>query len=302
MARADGMEETLQVARRIAREAGQLLRRRWNRPRKVSCKSSAIDLVTDADRASETLILKRLRRAFPGHAILAEERRGRRFLRPELEWIVDPLDGTTNWVHGFPHVAVSIALRKAEQVELGVVYDPLRRELFAGVRGRGAWLNGRRIRVSATRNLRDALLGSGFPYDCRKKADFYLTFVRAFLERSRGFRRTGSAALDLCYVACGRLDGFWEWYLKPWDTAAGGLIVQEAGGCLSDFLGRPHRLSGGQTLAANPFLHQQMVAVLRRLLYALGSNTPMERPQKPVRRAALTHPSAYGSRTGKPPW
>jgi len=266
MAPASAMEQTLRVARRVAREAA-LLRRRCSRPRTVERKSSAIDLVTGADRASERLIVPRLRRAFPHHAILAEEQRCCRSPRPEFESIVDPLDGTTNWVHRFPRFAVAIALRKREQVQIGVVYDPLRRELFTAAGGRGAWLNGRPIQVSAIRDLGNPLLASGFPYDCQRKAQFYLAFVRAFLEaqpRPSPHWLGGPGALLPAWLG-GRLDGFWESHPRRWDTAAAGLIVQEAGNCLSDFLGTLHDEFGNQALAANPFIHRQMLEVFRKM-------------------------------------
>ncbi len=255
------VKEFAAFARDIALQAGALIRQRWEGPRFVEHKS-AIDLVTDCDRAAEDLLITAITRAFPTHGILAEESGEHTAAGREYCWIIDPLDGTTNWVHGCPHVAVSVALSHGGTVCAGVVYDPLRDELFHGTRGGGAWLRDQPLRPSATASLGDALLATGFPTDCRERAEFYLSFVAAMMKRSRGLRRFGSAALDLCYVASGRFDGFWEWNLHAWDTAAGSLIVTEAGGAVTNFDGSPHSPHGTQTLASNGRVHAAMVAVL----------------------------------------
>jgi len=194
---------------------------------------------------------------------LAEEETDVTGTESHCRWIIDPLDGTTNFAHGYPQFCVSIALEQQGQVVMGLVYDPLRRECFRAVRGQGATLNGAPILASTEIDLDKALLATGFPYDHREHADFYLNYFRAFMTRCQGIRRGGSAALDLCYVACGRLDGFWEFKLKPWDTAAGALIVSEAQGKLSNFSGEPFSIWGDQTLATNPTIHDEMVGIAR---------------------------------------
>jgi myo-inositol-1(or 4)-monophosphatase len=252
------------VARRAVAEAGEQLRRAWRQSKVIHYKG-AVNLVTETDTALEALIVGHLRRAFPEHRIVAEEGSGGA-ASPSAEdhvWYLDPLDGTTNFAHDFPQFAISLGLARAGELILGIVHDPIRDETFFATRGGGATLNGEPIRVSAITELDRALLGTGFPYDRREHADFYLGFVADFLQRAQGIRRTGSAALDLCSVACGRLDGMWEWKLSPWDTAAGACIVREAGGLVSDFLGAPLDLFGSQTLASNGHIHSAMINVLR---------------------------------------
>jgi len=252
------------VARAGVAAAAEHLRAAAAAPRRIERKG-AIDLVTDTDRAVETLLTARLRAAFPDHIVIGEEASaaaGAR--RPPAErwaWYLDPLDGTTNFAHGHPHFAVSLALARGAELVLGLVCDPLRDETFAAVRGRGATLNGTPIRVSPVGALDDALLATGTPYDRRERADQYLGVIRAFMVRCQGIRRAGSAALDLCWLACGRVDGYWEWRLGPWDMAAGALIVREAGGVVSDFRGAAHDLFGSETLASNGVLHGQMLRV-----------------------------------------
>ena len=248
------------MALAAARSAGALIRDRFGGTQDVSFKGE-VDLVTAVDRAAEGVIVDAIRGAFPDHGIVAEES-GARNERGRYRWYVDPLDGTTNFAHGYPHVAVSIALALDGVLQVGVVHDPLRGETFTAIRGEGARLDEAPIRVSPTAELGRALLATGFPYDRRRRAGFYLAFVEAALTRAQCVRRAGSAALDLCYVAAGRLDGFWEWKLQPWDTAAGRLIVEEAGGRVTDFAGAPHELTGSQTAASNGTLHEALTAML----------------------------------------
>jgi myo-inositol-1(or 4)-monophosphatase len=256
-----GPVDAYESAARIAvAHAGAIIQRRRDDRGAVERKSTAIDFVTDVDRACEAAILDVLRSAFPQHAILAEE--SGRSGDDEFVWLVDPLDGTTNFAHGYPQVSVSVALHRSGQALLGLVYDPFRDELFVGRRGGGATLNDRPLAVSTRSPLESTLLASGFPYDRREHADLYLSYFKAFMMRAQGIRRAGSAALDLCWVAAGRVDGFWEWKLKPWDTAAGALIVAEAGGRVSDFAGNPFDPFGEQTLASNGAIHDEMIAVI----------------------------------------
>jgi myo-inositol-1(or 4)-monophosphatase len=248
----------LTAAWEAATAAGNLIQQQWQQPKQVDYKG-AIDLVTSVDRESERRIVDLLQTKFPGHSILAEEETDLVGSQASHRWIIDPLDGTTNFAHGYPQFCVSIALERDGEVILGLVYDPLRPECFQAVKGQGATLDGTPIRISGVKDLNRALLATGFAYDQREKADFYLGFFKAFMTRSQGIRRNGSAALDLCYVACGRLDGFWELKLRPWDTAAGALIVEEAGGRLSDLSGNPFSIWGEETLASNGAIHEAMV-------------------------------------------
>jgi myo-inositol-1(or 4)-monophosphatase len=263
------MDEFDRVAEEAVREAGRRLRSAWGEAKQITYKG-VIDLVTQTDREVEQLVVSRLEEAFPEHRIVAEEASsGSEIRRPadsEYVWYIDPLDGTTNFAHSYPHFAVSVALARGSETLLGIVHDPIRQETFRGRKGQGATLNGRAIAVSPTADLAQALLGTGFPYDRRDYAGFYLGLFEAFLMRSHGVRRVGAAALDLCHVACGRLDGFWEWKLKPWDTAAGTLIVREAGGHVSDLQGGPFDVFGQQTLASNGDIHAAMAEVLRQCL------------------------------------
>jgi myo-inositol-1(or 4)-monophosphatase len=251
----------LSAAWEAASEAGALIRESWQQPKEIDYKG-AIDLVTSVDRESERRIVAALHGRFPGHSILAEEATNLAGA-DGYRWIIDPLDGTTNFAHGYPHFCVSIALECDGEIIVGLVYDPLRRECFRAVRGQGASLNGNVIRTSGSTELDRSLLATGFPYDRRDKADYYLAFFKGFMLQSQGIRRSGAAALDLCYVACGRIDGFWELKLRPWDTAAGSLIVTEAGGRLSDFSGNEFTIWGDQTIASNGAIHEEMVSVAR---------------------------------------
>jgi myo-inositol-1(or 4)-monophosphatase len=245
-----------------AKAAGEIIRASWQQPKTVDYKG-AIDLVTSVDKECENKIVETIGSSYPDHSILAEEETDHKGAKPEYRWIVDPLDGTTNFAHGYPQFSVSIALEHSGQVIVGLVYDPLRRECFRAIKDQGATLNGAQIRTSQVNELDKALLATGFPYDRREHVDFYLSFFKSFLPRCQGIRRGGSAALDLCYLACGRIDGFWELKLKPWDIAAGALIVAEAGGTLSNFSGEAFSIWGNETLASNGSIHAEMLATLK---------------------------------------
>ena len=244
----------------IAQEAGAILRDGWGRVHHPERKGR-IDLVTEYDRRSEALLLARVRARFPDHAILAEES-GASGATAGFRWLIDPLDGTTNFAHNYPFFCVSIGVECSGELVAGVVHDPVRGETFAAAAGLGATLDGRPIHVSDIARLEDALLVSGFHYSIRERPEPTFTLFREFLMRAQGVRRDGSAALNLCYLACGRFDGFWEARLSPWDMAAGVLLVREAGGLVTNFSGKAFRLEGHQILAANPGLHAAMRDVI----------------------------------------
>jgi len=240
----------------IAREAGALLMEYFHQRVKVEYKGD-VDLVTVADRKSEAFILEKIRSQFPGHDVIGEE--GARIeTGSEYRWYVDPLDGTTNFAHGFPVFCVSIALEHKGRRVAGVVYDPTRDEMFAAAQGAGAWLNQEPIKVSGTSTLSECLVATGFPSHKRHKNP-NIFFYHHITLRTHGVRRAGSAALDLCSVAAGRFDGFWEFNLNPWDTAAGVLIVEEAAGRVSDFSGRPFQTASRETLASNGLVHDALL-------------------------------------------
>ena len=252
---------TLHDLETLARQAGVILRAGYGQRHIIDSKSHAIDLVTEIDRKSETFLLENIRHHWPEHSILAEES-GAHHGDGSL-WYIDPLDGTVNYAHGVPFFSVSIAYAENGQMHLGVVYDPMRDECFSAERGRGAFRNGQPIHVSATDDLGRALLVTGFPYDIWDNPNNNLDNFARFAVRSHGVRRLGSAALDLCYVAAGRLDGYWEIRLKPWDVAAGGLIAAEAGARVTNLSGENDYISPPQSIvAANTALHAQMLAVL----------------------------------------
>ena len=254
------LEAAFEFAKQTAREAGAVLRELNKRGVTAEYKGE-IDLVTEADRASEHLILDRIRAAYPDHAILAEES-GANQQTSRYKWIADPLDGTTNFAHGFPAFSVTLALLVDGVIELGVTYDPLRDELFTAHRGRGAWLNNRAIHVSKTARLDRALLCTGFPYDRRTNPLNNTQQFVDFLMQSQAVLRVGSAALDLAYVACGRLDGYWEFRLNAWDMAAGVLLVNEAGGQTTEPDGTALRHWSGRVVASNGLFHAEMLDVL----------------------------------------
>ena len=249
------------VAIRAAIDAGRLLRENLGRHNIVEYKGE-IDLVTEMDREAESIIIARLTSESPEYSILAEEREEVETNSP-YQWIIDPLDGTTNYAHGYPVFCVSIALKYKDVVSFGVVYDPVHEELFVAERGKGATLNDRPIRVSETDSLSKSLLATGFPYDIRRSKENNLDHFCNFALKAQAIRRAGSAALDLCYVACGRFDGFWELKLKPWDVAAGYLIVEEAGGMVTDLKGNPFDIHSGEIVASNGRIHGEMIEVLR---------------------------------------
>ena len=248
------------VAIEAARKAGVTLGEYARKGFRIEHKD-AVNLVTDADRRAEETIVDAISRAFPDHQILAEER-GLAGSQSPFKWVIDPLDGTTNFAHGFPAYCVSIGLEYQGRCILGVVCDPTRQELFVGEAGGGAFLNGTPIQVSRASKLDAALLVTGFAYDIRESSNTNLDHFANFALRVQGLRRTGAAALDLCYVACGRFDGFWELKLHPWDMAAGSVIVQEAGGRMSDFSGEPFSIYSQEIVASNGFIHDAMLAVL----------------------------------------
>lgn len=252
----------LTFAIETARDAGRILLEKFGRNIQIR-KKGDIDLVTEADLASETLVIERIRSHYPRHSILAEESGEAIVIGGETswKWIIDPLDGTTNFAHGYPCFCVTLALEHNGEVVIGVTYDPTRDELFAAEKGCGATLNGVPIRVSASERLADSLIVTGFPYNFKENLHFIEHF-RDFLVSSRAVRRDGSAAIDLAYVACGRFDGFWEEGLNPWDVAAGKLLVEEAGGVLSYYDGSPFSIYSPPICATNGLIHDEMLGIL----------------------------------------
>jgi myo-inositol-1(or 4)-monophosphatase len=256
--------DELRVAVDAARGAGDLLRSELSSPRRIAFKGSPTDLVTEMDARAEGMIVDALRRAFPDDAILAEER-GSEPGRSGRRWIIDPLDGTTNYAHGVPIFAVSIALEMAGRVAVGIVFDPSRNELFTAERGRGAFVNDRRLAVSSTATLDASLLATGFPYNVRETAENNFRQYTTFSLRTQGVRRMGSAVIYLAYVAAGRLDGYWELRLGPWDAAAGSLMVEEAGGRVTNLKGGALDLDAPALVASNGVIHDQMLHTLREI-------------------------------------
>ncbi len=254
--------ELLDMAVSAALSAGNILCQLYDNPHSVRFKGE-IDLVTEADIASEKAILSMLEDKGPQIGVLAEESASQQVNSlTRLTWIIDPLDGTTNFAHGFPWFCVSIALWNKSHVELGVIYLPLQDELFYAVKGAGACLNNRQIRVSSTDTLDRSLLATGFPYDVREKPDQVISALKDMIVKAQGVRRAGAAALDLAYVAAGRLDGFWEIKLKPWDTAAGVLLVEEAGGQVTDFANGSYDPFLKEIIASNALIHSEMTSIL----------------------------------------
>lgn len=252
----------LEVAVRAAKQAGEHILSKWGTGVSFELKGE-INLVTEVDKKAEQIILKNLESAFPDHDIMTEEGQAQR-KDSEFKWIIDPLDGTTNFAHSYPLFAVSIALEHKGEIILGVVYDPLREELFTAIQGKGAFLNGKSIHVSAVSELGRALLGTGFAYNVRETKENNLREFGNMLMHAQGVRRDGVAAIDLCYVACGRYDGFWELNLFPWDVAAGTLMIREAGGRVSNYSGKKFSVYEKEILATNGRFHDEMLAVITK--------------------------------------
>ncbi len=254
----------LNIAVRAARAAGDIIVRAMDRVDllNISVKSRN-DFVSDVDRQAEYEIVNILQRAYPTHAVLGEEHGEQGPADSEYVWVIDPLDGTTNFLHGFPQFAVSIGQLYRGRIERGVVYDPVKQELFTAQRGAGAALNNRRLRVTQQKGMHGALLGTGIPFKDQSFLDAYIGMLKSLLKDAAGIRRAGSAALDLAYVACGRFDGFWEIGLQQWDMAAGVLLVQEAGGIVSDLEGRDKYFETGSIVCANPRLHGIMLELIQ---------------------------------------
>lgn len=259
------MQPLLNIAVRAARSAGNIIMRSLDRADHLQVTVKARnDFVSDVDRSAEREIIGIIRKAYPDHGILAEEGGS----RPgnEVTWIIDPLDGTTNFLHGFPQFSVSIGIKHKDRLQHAVVYDPLRQELFTASRGEGAQLNERRMRVSQQKGLEGALLGTGFPFRKYHYLDCYLATFKALFQDAADIRRPGSAALDLAYMAAGRLDGFWELGLAQWDIAAGALLIQEAGGIITDFAGKSDFLATGNVVAGNLAVHKAILRTIQPLL------------------------------------
>jgi myo-inositol-1(or 4)-monophosphatase len=261
------MHPTLNIAINAARNASKIIVRSLERLGSIQViEKQRNDFVTEVDRLAEIEIIKTLRKAFPDHKIIAEES-GISEGREDYIWIIDPLDGTTNYIHGIPHFAVSIAMQYKGKLEHGLIYDPIRDELFVGSRGEGARLNDRRMRVSQQLKLEASLIGTGFPFKTPENIEPYIRAFETLLTKTIGLRRAGSAALDLAYVAAGRLDGFWELGLSPWDMAAGALLIKEAGGMVGDTTGGENYLATGDIVAGNP-------RIFKALLQVVHSTTP----------------------------
>ncbi len=258
------IDDLTKTAIQAARLGGAILQDYAKKGFTVHSKGETINLVTEADLHSEKAIIQSIRTIFPEHQILSEEQGLQDIPKHPIKWIIDPLDGTVNFAHGFPMYNVSIGVEYQGTCVIGVIYDPTRDELFLGQQGRGATLNGTPIHVSGTHKIAEALLVTGFAYDIHTATDTNLKEFCAFTVRAGGMRRTGTAAIDLCYIACGRLDGFWELQLSPWDTAAGKVIVEEAGGKVTDYAGGPYSIYGKTILATNGHIHQEMVDVLHQ--------------------------------------
>ena len=257
------MHPMLNIAIRAARTAGDSIVREMDRTRDISIETKGKnDFVTEVDKNAEGIIISVIKNAYPEHAFLAEES-GQEGENDYL-WIIDPLDGTTNFLHGFPHFSVSIALQNKGVLEQAVIYDPLKQELFTASKGKGAQLNNRKIRVSVKNTLDGALLGTGFPYNNKSVMQQFIESYKNLFPNVAGIRRAGVASLDLAYVACGRLDGFWEFNLRPWDIAAGALIIQEAGGINAELTGGADYMETGNIISANPKMIKAMLKVLSK--------------------------------------
>lgn len=256
------MNKEKEFAEQLAKKAGALLKQKFGDKHNITYKGE-INIVTEADKLSEDLIVNEISRNFPGHGILSEESQAIAGTG-NLRWIIDPLDGTTNYAHGFPFFCVSIALEIDGVISIGIIYDPIRDEIFTVIRGKGAYLNGKKLQVSSVNELSKSLLATGFPYDIRNNLENNLDYFNAMAVKVQAIRRAGAAALDLAYLAAGRFDGFWELKLMPWDTAAGCLIVEEAGGSISDITGGKWYLTAPNLLATNGLIHNQMLRIFEK--------------------------------------
>lgn len=260
------MKPQMTIAIRAARKAGNILLRNFDRIDALNIQSKGLnDYVSEVDQQSETAIIQTILDAYPQHSILGEETgvhegSGK---DAEYQWVIDPLDGTTNYLHGFPQFAISIALKHKGILEMGLVYDPLREEMFTAYKGEGAFLNDRRIRVAQRKSLNGSLLGTGLPYKNENYTDAYLQMLKALMQQTSGIRRPGSAALDLSYIAAGRLDGFWELGLSQWDIAAGVLLIKEAGGVVSDIHHQQMYLETGHIVAGNIDIHERILKTIK---------------------------------------
>jgi len=253
-------DDLKRVALKAVKEGGAILMKYFGKIKSIDYKGE-INLVTEADQRSEEVILSIIKDSYPNHRILAEET-GESGNFSSFKWIIDPLDGTTNYAHGYPCFCVSLAIEYEEEVLYGAVYDPVKDELFTAEKGKGAFINGKAIKTSSTKQLDQSLLCTGFPYDVRDDMDSNILNFRTFLMKAQAVRRDGSAALDLCHTAAGRFDGFWEQKLFPWDVAAGGLLVTEAGGKLTNFTGGNFSIYDKEIVASNGLIHDQMVEAL----------------------------------------
>lgn len=257
----------LNIAIRAARKAGSIITQHYERRDQIeSALKSVNDYVTNVDKAAEAAIIEVIGKSYPDHTIITEESGALEGKDTDVQWVVDPLDGTTNFIKGFPHFSVSIAIRVKGRTEVGVVYDPIRNELFTAVRGEGAKLNETRLRIDSKREIQGAVLATGFPFKQAKHMPLQFAIMNQLITDCADFRRTGSAALDLCYVAAGRVDGYFELGLKPWDCAAGDLVVREAGGLTCDFNGGHNYLKAGHLIAAAPRVVKEILTKMQPLL------------------------------------
>jgi myo-inositol-1(or 4)-monophosphatase len=259
----DGFKsELLQTAQLAALNASDIHMKYFGKHKEIEHKLNEFDLVTNADKESEEIIIKTIRNKFAHHNVLSEEFNND-IETAEFTWIIDPLDGTTNYAHNYPQFCVSIGLMHRGDIIVGVVYDPVKNELFHAIKGSGAFLNTREIKVSSVKKVSESLLATGFPYDRRNKKANNMDYFEAFSYKAQAIRRPGSAALDLCYLACGRFDGFWELKLAPWDTAAGAIIVKEAGGIVSNFFSDSFDIFTKHIIASNPYIYDEMTTIIR---------------------------------------
>lgn len=259
------MHPMLNIAIQAARQSSRIIFRFLDQMDKVEISEKAQnDFVTQVDRMSEETIITQIKKSYPDHAILAEESGHQKGFNEDYCWVIDPIDGTRNFMHGVPHFAISIAVMKKGAVELGLVYDPIRQELFTATRGQGAYLNNRRMRISPAKKFEQTLIGTGFPYKNKEGIHTYLKTFQTVFANCGDIRRAGSATLDLAYVACGRLDGFWESGLQLWDVAAGALMIKESGGMVTDFKNGEDYLEGGTIVAGNPKVHKELLQIIQQ--------------------------------------